>query len=382
MVACDDVRIVRRRPRAILAAVLLCACGSADREPGAGAEPAGAAARADSVSLDEARAIADAVTVPVLFERLAEPERFLTDFFGAQPLRPLTEEGVLAALVPDQATVVSREPGALTLDLVAGPRVTFRFDTRLVINGNPVDVPWARVVIREPATYPAEPVRFRDVLAEAGLDESWLVPNPYYAAEQAVSLRMRAPETIDSVIVRPDTAGFGATPHAVLVVGETHGGTEAYDRARALLGSASIDWIGIEMLAEDLQPALDRYLTNGDAESRALLLDYYRANWNTRGHEITTDPADNPYFRLIETARTLGKPIFALDTEASYILFRFGEFPLGATVRDFTWASNVPESGRGVVYGGSSHFLQSRRPNMLTFLRERFPDVGLFGPGI
>ena len=90
------------------------------------------------------------------------------------------------------------------------------------------------------------------------------------------------------------------------------------------------------MLGEDLQPALDGYLEEAESEAgtlaRSALLEYYDANWNTRGHEITDDPADNPYFRLIETARTLGKRVFALDAAAEFILFRYGEFPLGATV--------------------------------------------------
>jgi hypothetical protein len=53
---------------------------------------------------------------------------------------------------------------------------------------------------------------------------------------------------------------------------------------------------------------------------------------------------------------------------------------LGAATRDYVWASKLPDWGRGVVYGGSSHFSPDRRPNMLTFLRKRFPDVEVFEP--
>jgi hypothetical protein len=372
----------RRVRRALAAfAIPLAACGPGDGATEDGSESSSTGVISDSVSLDRAREVVDAVTAPVLFERVAAPDPYLSDFFGIQVLQPVPAERVLADLVPTHAELVSREPHAVTLDIAGGPRVVFRYDTRLMVNGNRVPVPWARVELREPASYPAEPARFREVLAQAGLAEAYLVANRYYAVEQVVALQMQASSSIEPAPVRPDTAGFGASSHAVILVGETHGGTEAYDRALALLGSPSVEWIAIEMLSEDMQPAVDAWLgaePGTSDESRGKVLDYYRDNWNTRGHEVTPDPSANPYFRLIDAARGLGKPVYALDTEPSFILFRFGEFPLGATVRDFVWASNIPPAGRGVVYGGSSHFLATRRPNMLTFLRERFPEIAIF----
>jgi hypothetical protein len=352
------------------------ACGTASDSA-----PASSAANgmpADSISLEGVRALVEKVGAETLFERVAEPDAYLADAFGIQVLQSVPAAKVLANLVPDRASLVSRDPQTLVLDFMDGPRVVFRYDTRLVFNGQVVDVPYARIVIADSASYPAEPLAFRDALVDAGLADAYLVPNPYYAAEQAVSLLVKDGASIETVTPGPDTTGFGAASHAAIMVGETHGGTAAYDRARALLESPAVGWIAIEMLPEDLQDAVDAFLSTAAGDGRTALLDYYHANWNTRGHEVTADPADNPYFRLIDVARNLGKPVYALDTETRYILFRFGEFPLGATVRDFVWASNVPDAGRGVLYGGSSHFLQSRKPNMLTFLRERFPDMKLF----
>jgi hypothetical protein len=172
---------------------------------------------------------------------------------------------------------------------------------------------------------------------------------------------------------------------AVFLVGEAHGGTEAFELAEAMVLSPVSDWLALEMLPEDLQPLLDRYLASVDGsegweDARAALLRFYSRNWNTRGHEITEDPADNPYFRLIDLARSSGKRVIAMDASELYVTFRFGEFLLGAATRDYVWASKLPDWGRGVVYGGSSHFSPDRRPNMLTFLRERFPDVEVFEP--
>ena len=367
---------LRRRPWLALALLAAAACGTTP--DGSSASSARLALVDDSVSLDGARALIGKVGAETLFERVAEPDPYLSDAFGIQVLQPVPPDRVLADLVPDRASLVSRDPHALTLDLLGGPRVVFAYDTRLIFNGNFVDVPYARIVIADSASYPAEPVAFRDVLANAGLSDGYLVPNPYYAAEQVVSLLMKESAKIEPASVKHDTAGFGAAAHAAIIVGETHDGTEAYDQTRALLESRSVDWIAIEMLPEDLQDAVDAYLTTPGGDAKATLLDYYRANWNTHGHEVTPDPADNPYFRLIDVARGLGKPVYALDAEMRYVLFRFGESPLGATVRDFVWASNIPDTGRGVVYGESSHFQRDRRPNMLTFLRERFPDIELF----
>jgi hypothetical protein len=335
------------------------------------------------VSLDNVRAIANTVGVATLFERVSSPSAQLTDFFGIQVLRPVRPAEVLADFVPRHATLLSRDAHAMTLELNGGPRVEFRFASLLVVNGNPVDVPYARVLLQDPASYPAEAVLFRQQLERSGLARKYLEPNAHYNAERIAYARMRTAASIDSVVPAADTSGYGALTHAVIVVGETHGGTGPYELARQLLGSTSVQWIGIEMLPEDLQPTVDRYIAAASGspayhQSREKLLQYYAANWNTRGHEVTADPAGNPYFRLIELARSLHKRVYALDANPLFILFRFGEFPLGATTRDYVWAANIPDTGRGVVYGGSSHFLASRRPNTLTFLRERDARVAIF----
>jgi hypothetical protein len=336
----------------------------------------------DSVSLEEIRAVIDEVGVAALFDRVQTAEPYLTDLFGVQALQPLSPEQIVTDLVPRWGTLVERDAHAITIDLNEGPRVTFRPATTLYVDGNPCDVEFARVALHEPSDYPAEAVRFRHILEESGLAGRYLLPNPYYENERLALARMAESEAIPAVDVQPDTTGFGAGEHAVILVGETHGGTEPYELARTLIQSKDADWLALEMISEDFQDVLDAFVTAPGAgpayeQARTTLLHYWSTHWNRRGHEVTADPADNPYFRLVDLARTLGKRVYALDTTASYILFRFGEFPLGAATRDHVWASNVPPAGRGIVYGGSSHFAASRRPSMLTFLRERYPQVSI-----
>ncbi|MGW8265953.1 MAG: hypothetical protein ACWGSQ_06265 [Longimicrobiales bacterium] len=338
---------------------------------------------ADTATLEGARALVDQVGASVLFDRVSLPSPYLTDFFGVQILRPLTPEEVRRDLVPLYAEIAGETPFALTLRFDAGPVVVFRFNTLLYLETNELGVPYARVELSDPGAYPQQPTAFRQILVGAGLASRYLEPNPYFAAEQVAWDRMLEPELLESVPVRTDTLEFPEASHGVFLVGETHGGTEAFERAEAMVLSPTTDWLALEMFPEDLQPLLDRYLASADGseglqDARDALLRFYSRNWNTRGHEVTADPADNPYFRLIELARTSGKHVFALDTSDLYVAFRFGEFPLGASTRDYVWASKIPEWGRGVVYGGSSHFSPDRRPNMLTFLRERFPDIEIF----
>jgi hypothetical protein len=320
------------------------------------------------MTVEGARRVVDAVGSSVLFDRVSLPYPALTDFFGVQILKPLTPEEVRHDLVPLYADVVGESPYALTLRFGSEPEVVFRFNTVLYLDRNALAVPYARVELSDLAAYPQQPEAFRQVLVEAGLADRYLVPNPYFAAEQLAWDRMLEPALLEPVPVRTDTAAF----------------REAYELAETLVLSPFTDWLALEMLPEDLQPLLDRYLSSVDGsegweDARAALLRFYSRNWNTRGHEITEDPADNPYFRLIDLARSSGKHVIAMDASELYVTFRFGEFPLGAATRDYVWASKLPEWGRGVAYGGSSHFSPDRRPNMLIFLRERFPDIELFG---
>ncbi len=371
----------RARGAALVACLLAAACGGrrAARSP---ALVVALDTPVETFTLDEARAIAQAVGTQALFDRVAQPSPWLTDFFGVQALQRGSLKNVVADMVPKYATLEHMETFAVTLALRDGTRVTFHDGTKLMLNGNPVPGAYARIELQDPAAYPAQPVAFRALLERAGLAR-YLVPNPYFDIERIVDGRMHHPQASDVVAFRNDTLGLAASPHAVVLIGETHGGTGPGELARRLLASPVIDWIAIEMLPEDLQPALNAYLrahpgSDAYTRSRGTLLHFYQTNWNTRGDEVTADPADNPYFKLIEQARSLGKGVYALDTESRFILFRFGEFPLGATTRDYVWARNMPPRGRGVIYGGSSHFDQNRRPNMLSFLREHDPRIAIF----
>jgi hypothetical protein len=336
------------------------------------------------VTLEEARAVAGAVGTSELFDRVSLPYPYLTDFFGVQILKAMSPEEVKYDLVPLYADAVAETPYALTLRFLTGLEVVFRFNTQLFLDVNRVPVHYARVELNDPGAYPREPEAFRQILMEAGLADRYLERNPYFSSEQVAWERMLETDLPAQVPVRHDTAEFSRIPHGAFLVGETHGDTKAYGLVEDMILSPDTEWFALEMFPEDLQPLLDRFLTSPDGsegwqDAREAILRFYSRNWNTRGHEVTEDPSDNPYFRLLELARSSGIPVVAMDASEIYVTFRFGEFPLGAATRDYVWASKIPDWGRGVVYGGASHFSPERRPNMLTFLRERFPAIEIFG---
>jgi hypothetical protein len=78
--------------------------------------------------------------------------------------------------------------------------------------------------------------------------------------------------------------------------------------------------------------------------------------WDKRFADAAASP-DGHYFKLVLWARKHKIPVYALDAPADYNMFRYGEFPLGATTRNLIWVAAVPASGKGVVYGGSAHFV-------------------------
>jgi hypothetical protein len=337
----------------------------------------------DTLRLDEVRAVIMAAGPAVLMSRVSTPEPYLTDLVGVQPLRLLTRAQVLADLVPRLAQVVEDTPRRVRLQFHSGPLVDFTFGTAFYLDTNPLRVPYARVHIKTPASYPAETDAFRTIMREANLAAKYLPANPYYRDEQTAAARLR--DTVTIAVIQPerDTAAFKAAGHAVLLVGETHGTSQAFDRVRHWLSSPQVDWLGIEMLSEDMQSVVNAFLKAPESSAeyrtaREQLLRFYSESWNTRDIERTSTPEQNPYFRLLEQARQNGKAVYALDAPLVFTAFRWGEFPLGAATRDLIWSGNIPAQGRGIVYGGSSHFMVARKPNFLTFLKERDPAVRFF----
>jgi hypothetical protein len=170
--------------------------------------------------------------------------------------------------------------------------------------------------------------------------------------------------------------------------GDTHGSEDSYRQIWTFLegqgDSPGFDWLGLEMLTVDRQTLLDAYTgseKNSEAfrEAETELLAIFEKSWNNR-FGYPEAPEENHYFRLIRWARGHGVRVIALDAVGEYTLYRYGEFPLGSTVRNMVWADAVPLSGKGVIFGGSAHFvpLPATPYTFQDYVKKRDPGMKFF----
>ena len=62
-------------------------------------------------------------------------------------------------------------------------------------------------------------------------------------------------------------------------------------------------------------------------------------------------------------------------SDPEYLLFRNGETEFGGAVRSDVWAERAPKSGRGIVVGGSAHFMSKVPINFQDLYLLRRPDA-------
>ena len=121
----------------------------------------------------------------------------------------------------------------------------------------------------------------------------------------------------------------------------------------------------MEMLPSSMQKDLDVYVKSTDnspeyLRTRKVLLDYFKDSWNGRAGP-KTNAEENYYFKIVEQMRSNKTRLIAMEKAieaegAEYIFFRYGENKFGAAVRSYWWATLLPKTGKGLVFGGSGHF--------------------------
>ena len=313
------------------------------------------------------------------------PNRYLTDFFGVLRLNPeLRASHVLRDLVPAHARVVSAD-STLRLEFKDGSLAEFYFDGGVQIEQQQ-PIRGLNFVVLPNALNSGDAAphvdRLLQLLQQNGLAERYLAPNPFFAEELSADSAMKQAARAIATVEPGGYDAFAREANAVLLVADrVHGDVKRYDEFVALMRRPEVQWIAIEMLSTDLQQAARDYTSAraGSSEynrAREALFGYYRGAWNDRFGAVEA-PEQNHYFRLIELARELEKPVYALDTSLEYVVFRYGEFPLGATTRNVIWAKQLPSTGRGLIFGGSGHMM--RMPgNIQFFLRQLRPQLKIF----
>ncbi len=350
------------------------------------------------ISLDTIRKeIAEAKKYPASSE---SPSAYYSDFFGMQRIRDMSKEEVLTTFVPRLASLTSETP-VLRLRFALGFTIAFYLNTEIAIDSNPYG--FRRSFVECLDFHPAFKDRYT-ALAEflkqldaEGLTARILEPNLYASLEKTAAADLKSetrprpkgwPQRTPEERAKEKSealAGFEKSHHAILMFGDTHGSEATYGPVWDFLvqrdQAPGFDWLGLEMLTRDEQPLLDAYI--GAAEdsaefkaAEAKLREYFRKGWDKR----FVKPGDGHYWRLVQWARRHKMPVYALDAVGDYNLFRYGEFPLGATTRNLIWADILPATGKGVVYGGSAHFvpLPATPYTFQDYMKRKDPGIELY----
>ncbi len=306
---------------------------------------------------------------PTFADATAKPSRFYSDFYGIQALADTTKEGIKRDFVPKFAEVVAEDENTITLKFKGGWSGRFYINASLKVLG--IETKWDHVEVSGDTWQ--ELLKnlgaFLDILNKNNLEKKYLRINPHYKDELVVYKQLTTNPPPVQVKVVP-LAEFQNEKDAVLLYPEgVHGILKGYEELKAdVLDKQKFDWMAMEMLGSSMQKDLDVYVRSVDnspeyLRTRKVLLDYFKDNWNGRAGPKTT-AEENYYFKIVEQMRANKTRLIAMEKAiekmgAEYIFFRYGENKFGAAVRSYWWATLLPKSGRGLVFGGSGHFTVS-----------------------
>jgi hypothetical protein len=314
---------------------------------------------------------------------VASPLPYLGDFYSFQAIKDVPADRIIADFASRGATLAARDENSVTLQFPGGYTGTFYPVSTLAVAGQQLPISHVDISGSDWREEQANVQKFRALVEKAGLVDSYFIPNPTYSLEQEVAKQMTSGSRAD-LVIDPDLARFGAAQDAVLFLPEgVHGKPDDANLLMDIIARHDIDWIGLEMLGPEEQPVLDAFVSAeaGSAayrDARAGLLAYFAEAWNGRaGPKV---PAEELYyFKLVEAAREQGVRVVGIEqTTIPFLIFRYGETSFGAAVRSLEWQRNLPDDGRGVVFGGSGHYNLSEPINVQDFVAAADPDRPLF----
>lgn len=320
---------------------------------------------------------------PAFPPSVAKPSRHLSDFYGLQAIRDVSRSAILRDFVPRFATTFAEDENSITLTFAKGYTAKFYPNSNLLAAGQNVPVSHVEISGSTWAALGDNLSDFRTKLAKAGLAQTYLIPNKFYADEVATDRQMTNGKAA-SIKIDPELSAYFSSPNGVLLVPEgSHGRPEDVNRAIEVLRKGNVDWIGMEMLGIDKQQMLDAFNaakkgTPAYATARKALVDYFAVAWNGRAGPKTTGE-ENYYMKLAEAAHDNGTRAIGIEAASiEYVFFRFGETQFGAAVRNLWWANALPKDGRGIVFGGSAHFDAAQPVNVQDFLQAKVSGRPIF----
>jgi hypothetical protein len=283
-------------------------------------------------------------------------------------IQPTTIEQVKSWFVPEDASLeVTDNPkhhirlsfqGGYQVDVFVGSYISLHYpqapsSVDLIINSD--HAAFSGATYQE---YQHNMDQFLGLLQRKGLSDTLLVRNPYYDLELEANARLQS--SAQSVAVTDDFSHQATCKTALclwLLPDAVHGDPTGINRLREVM--PQFDWIALEALPASTQPEMDEFLWGDEQDpawqrARSCLINVIQHTFGHYYPELIGD--QNPYFQLLEEARDLHKPVVVLDVDTNYQAFRYGDALVGAASRSLHWALQLPDSGAGVVFGGSSHF--------------------------
>ncbi len=309
---------------------------------------------------------------PDYTQYISKPSPWYSDFFGLQALQTLDKETIQSDFVPKHASLISADSNQLVLDFEKLGKATFYINTSLVVRQLEIPVDHVSFEGETWQDFTSNIETFMSILQEEKLEEKYLIPNPNYELEKIIYQRLNEDLEATPIIVDPDLGQFSSQENGVFIFPDlVHGDSVRFNALKLLVKEADFDWIGLEMLSDEHQETMNAFLSNEESssafqEASAKLIEVYQLAWTIN----TTEK--NPWLNLFKTLKDRNKKVYGMEpSNLAYLIFRFGETDFGGAVRNIIWASNIPENGRGIVFGGKAHFNHSKAIDFQDFAQQR-----------
>jgi hypothetical protein len=339
----------------------------------------------DLVSLVKRVMVGPYTIDPAFSSFISHPSAYYTDLYGIHALKDFTAEKIIKDFTLTDANVIFQNNTMIQLKFHSGWNATFHPYSSLVIKYVSLPIDHVYIGGDNAQELIQNLIEFHEILKRNNLESTYLIPNPCYDMEKQVDRAFYSGKSTVNVTVDPTMKYFQAASNAVMIYPDpVHGDLPWYMQFMTALRTASIDWLGMEMLTSAIQTILDSFCTAPDGSTEYLnarhnLTTYFLHAWTPYFKLNITSGEDSPYFKAVDLIRQKKGRVYGLDLDnMDFLIFRYGESAFGAAVRSLNWANSIPIKGRGIVFGGSAHFTSTKPINMQDFLMTRDNSIKLF----
>jgi hypothetical protein len=316
-------------------------------------------------------------------ELISRPSVFLTDFFGILPVKEISKNLILKTFVPEHAELTSLDNNVITLDFKAGYSADFHIHSALSVFNLVLEYDHIQFSGTDFRVYKDQIGKFTSLLKEMQLEDQFLIRNKFFEYELIVDSKLSSADPTVGVIQDSDLVGFSNAENAILIFPDpVHGIPQTAEALLSVIENTEFDWFGLEMLSDDFQSIVDDFLqydfgTESFRKASDSILAFYSRGWLF--NKDFENPEENYFYRIFLELKNRQLRIYALEPSyLEFLVFRNGETIFGAAVRNCVWAENASPSGKGIVFGGSSHFNSELPINFQDFMRIRNENLVFF----